>query len=73
MSDMVKMAVAGVLALRRGSEALRGYRGSPGGDRESHRVLRCKREFQQEFLRYQEGYDPGADVTLEQIRDITCS
>jgi len=73
MSDMVKMAVAGILALRKGSEAPRGYRERPGGDREGHHVIRRKREFQQEFLRYEEGYDPGGDVCIEQIRDITYS
>ena len=73
MGDMVKRAVAGILALRKGSEAPRGYRERPGGDGEGHYIIRRKREFQQEFLLYQEGYDPGGDVTVEQIRDITYS
>ena len=73
MSDMVKMAVAGILALRKGSEARREYKDGPGGDRDGHLIIRRKREFQKEFQQYQEGYDPGSGVTLEQIRDITCS
>lgn len=72
MSDMVKMAVAGILALRKGSEA-REYKEGPGGDREGHLIIRRKREFQREFLQYQEGYDPGGDISIEQIRDITYS
>lgn len=73
MSDMVKMAVAGILALRKGSEAPREYKERPGGDREGHHIIRRKKEFQQEFFRYEEGYDPGGDVCIEQIRDITYS
>lgn len=73
MSDMVKMAVAGILALRKGSRAPREYEERPGGDRDGHHVIRRKREFQKEFIQYQEGYDPGGDVTAEQIRDITYS
>lgn len=68
-NSLVKAAVEGVMALRRGSEAkslIRSKR-TEGAVAEARRT---RREFQREFQQYASGEDPIDRVDMEEVRNL---
>jgi len=67
-NSLVKAAVEGVMALRRGSEAkdlVRSKRGTTGSE-----TKRTRREFQEEYAKYTSGEDPIDRVDMEEVRNL---
>lgn len=67
-NSLVKAAVEGVMALRRGSEAKDLVRSKRNSGVKSE-VRRTRREFQREFQQYT-GEDPLDNVNMEEVRNL---
>lgn len=68
-NSLVRAAVEGVMALRRGSEAKDLVRSKRNGGVKSE-VRRTRREFQEEYAKYASGDDPLDRVDMEEVRNL---